>query len=87
MPVALGPQGVLAVSTAMYWWPLGGGERLPDQLKRALMERMETRGEWVIGTFTEDYAYLEGLAAAGVEGAEELIEIIDEHGRIRLEVR
>lgn len=68
----------------LYWLPVSPkrGKGLPDKLKFVLRERFEypVRVEFDEHTI----GYLQGLHDAGVEGAEELIEAIEKHGRIQV---
>ena len=56
---------------------------LPDALKIILLKNQSVG--YTPGTFdTPDLCYLRGLADAEVEGAEELIELIEKHGEVEL---
>lgn len=72
------------MSTTLYWKPvtLEAGY-LPDELKYILQKRYEGYIEGVtIGP--KSLNYLEGLKDAGVKGAEELMELIEQHEKIRI---
>jgi hypothetical protein len=69
------------VSCSLYWRPPGKGHQVGDfPLRRAIENRFGR-------TAVLDYAavdFLQGLAAAGVDGATELLEAIEKHDKIEI---
>jgi len=80
------------MSSSLYWRPvprdIPPAEELPYQLKKALSVRLwghdgSLYGDKVeLNKATPIIPYLEGLADAGVEGAEELIRAINIHDAV-----
>ncbi len=71
------------MSTNLYWEPLPVlGESLPDSLKFILREKVG----WPVSLHvTESWrGYFDGLASAKVDGAKEVLELLDKYGEIRL---
>lgn len=80
------------MSSTLYWRPapkdVPPAESLPFELKKAIARRFwdhdgSLHGE-EIEVDTEGVPYLEGLSDAGVDGADELLQAIREHGRVLL---
>lgn len=74
------------MSTNLYWEPVreSPGKAVGDvALKAALRNRHTYPVDEVLGLGTEQ-AFLEGLAAAGVEGAQELLDAIVKYGAVRV---
>jgi len=71
------------MSAHLYWKPAGDGERIGGPaLRDALMRKyMSGHGDHV-ALDHDSRDFLEGLAAGGVDGAAELLRLIDEHGAI-----
>lgn len=69
------------MSSSLCWRPIPAGETLPDALKFALQKR---RFEFPRVFGIEDIRYLEGLSDAGIEGAQALIELINQHDAVEL---
>ncbi len=85
--------GAVTVTTTMYWRPapkdVPPGHGLPDSLKRIIADRLWNHDGTLhaetaqLGT-QSDLAYLEGLRDAGVDGADELLSAIRNHGLIEV---
>lgn len=77
------------MSTRLYWEPIGEGQTLPYELKHVLRKRMN--GEVRVELGADDLGYLRGLrdATEGLAGeaVEQLIGLIEIHGRIRVTER
>ncbi len=77
------------MSSTLCWKPETAAEgSLPYELKRAISRKLwDTDGSCGGGEIVvkaDLIPYLEGLRDAGIEGADELIRLITEHGRIVL---
>jgi hypothetical protein len=78
------------MSFNLYWRPVKPttAKSLPRDLKKPLAKRFfDSDGSLKGGPVTltdKDSDYLEGLADAGVDGAEELIEAIRRHGAVEV---
>lgn len=71
----------LDMATQIYWRPIcDNDEALPKQLKYILLEEDMMDNPLTI----KDIGFLKGLKAAGIEGAETLIEAIQRFGQIQL---
>lgn len=70
------------MSASLYWEPAARqrSKPLPDALKFALRKRYN--GEAVLDR--HDVPYLEGLRDADVEGAQDLIDLIEKHDAVRI---
>lgn len=76
----------------LYWRPvpkpLPEPDSLPDALRHMLSKRYKDFGGWMsgesMGMGEGHIPYLEGLRDAGVNGAQELINIIGEYGVVEL---
>lgn len=67
------------MSTSLVWRPIADAHSLPDELKYVLRKKGLPR------VFTSsDYDYVHGLVDAGVKGADELLELLNQHGEIEL---
>ena len=71
------------MSATLKWRPLSSGDSLPFSLRLALqkadkVESTPTRFH------SEDNDFLEGLACADVDGAQELLDLIEKHGIVEL---
>jgi hypothetical protein len=76
------------MTTSLYWQPAQrpAGNHLPDALKFILRKRFRGDGPCVRRTMgSADLDYLRGLADADVDGAQDLIDAIDQHGDVELE--
>lgn len=70
------------MSTDLHWKPTGNGKRMESntvELKNALRRGLG-EGPWTLADC--DLGFLRGLRAAGIDGADELIRFIEEHGSI-----
>jgi len=77
------------MSSTLMWKPLTGAQgSLSYELKRVISKRLwDTDGSCGGGVATmnsTDLDYLQGLMDAGIEGADEIIDLIHEHGDIQL---
>jgi hypothetical protein len=77
------------MSSTLMWKPSGNAVgHLPDELKRAISRKLwDTDGSCggdVATVGAGDIDYLQGLQDGGVEGAAELIELIEKHGEVDL---
>ncbi len=77
------------MSSTLMWRPANSdGNSLPYDLKKVISRRLwDTDGSCGSGVATvneTDIEYLEGLQDAGIDGASELIKIIQEHGDVQL---
>lgn len=71
------------MSASLLWSPVSDGKTLPDALRFALEKRHpQWSGELEYGA--RDLPYLQGLRDAGVDGAQDLIDIIEKHDQVRL---
>jgi hypothetical protein len=71
------------MSSTLYWVPTPRDRKpLPDRLKHALQKRYSSPLHTKITGAECDY--LEGLRDAGIDGAEELLEAVLQHGEIEL---
>jgi len=67
------------MSSSLVWRPICESKTLPDTLKFVLRKRGLPR------TFSAgDYDYVHALMDAGVDGAEELMELINTHHEVEL---
>ena len=77
------------MSVGISWEPVPKKRRqlkqcgAPGQLATALRGRGSDASNILLGT-PEEIAFLSGLATAGLEGAKELLEAVQEHGTIRI---
>ena len=69
------------MSCSLYWKPSGSGNQVGDAALRNAVEKHFGRRAWLDYDSLE---FLRGLAAAGIEGASELIEAIERHERIEV---
>lgn len=76
----------------LYWRPvikrIDKHRSLPDALKRILARRYFDQDgtlstDWLE---TQDMDYLQGVADAGVEGAEELLKAIEKYGSVEIRI-
>ena len=76
------------MSTNLMWGIVATGDSLPKELKRIISRKLwDTDGSCGGGKVVvncELIPYLEGLQHCGVEGAEELIDLINHHSEIEL---
>jgi hypothetical protein len=75
------------MSSNIYYRPVpkSNGTLLPDQLKFALKKLDEWNGK-AEGTYSKDFIpVLEGMKAAGVDGADQLIKAIKKYGEVEIE--
>ena len=80
------------MSSTLYWRPapkdVPPAEGLPYELKKAIARRFWDHDGSLHGDEIEvgaaEVPYLEGLSDGGVDGAEELLQAIREHGRVLL---
>lgn len=70
------------MSGSLYWKPVS---RDGYCLSNRLRDVFEKSGKTKLNH--EDYSYIEGLLDAGIEGAEDLLSAINEHGEIELDIR
>ena len=71
------------MSANLMWEPAKRkSESLPDALKFVLRDKLGVEGRVRFGH--EQLAYLRGLRDAGIEGAQELIDIIDKYEEVDL---
>ncbi len=70
------------MSATLRWAPADGGDSLPERLRHVLEKSSWFRGDAVIGE--SHIAYFRGLEDAGIDGAAEMIELIEKHGMVRL---
>jgi len=74
------------MSANLIWRPVSRStESLPDALKFVLRDKYGLDSEWTVFG-QSDRSYLTGLAHAGVEGAQELLDLIEKHGSIELKL-
>lgn len=72
------------MSATLKWEPSKRkSQSLPDALKFVLRDKGGVTGERTIFG-SENLAYLRGLADAGIEGAQALIDAIDKHEEVEL---
>ena len=64
-------------------WTITEGDSLPDELKQALEKGKIINTSPTIFD-SKDIHFLQGLACADVVGAQELIDLILEHGKVEL---
>jgi hypothetical protein len=69
------------MSTTLVWKPCTKGRPLPDSLKRVLAG---TRYSQDCELTPNDSLFIQGLQAAGVDGAAEVLEALEKHGTIFL---
>jgi hypothetical protein len=72
------------MSTTLIYRLPGTPHRLPDELKRIIDKKFGLQNPREFSL--DDRGYIEGLADAGVEGAEELLGVLDKHGMFILEI-
>jgi len=66
----------MAMSCSLYWRPVGGGNQVGgSQLREAIREEFGSDTRLDMGALP----FLRGLAAAGMEGARQLIAAIEKH--------
>ena len=71
------------MSSSLHWRPPAStSSDLPEQLKLVLRKKHGQMRDFEIGG--DEYDYLEGLRDAGVDGAQELLDLIDKHGKVFL---
>jgi hypothetical protein len=72
------------MSTTLSWRPIHDGKSLPDHLKFKLRSRynLDTWREFS----NSDREYLQGLVDCDVEGAKELMELIERYGSVELKL-
>lgn len=68
------------MSATLKWRPVDKGDSLPVTLRFAIEKRMS----FPVRLGYNDRGYVQGLMDAGIGGAEELLELIDQHGEIEL---
>ena len=69
------------MSSTLYWEPVKRKQKdLPDALKYVLQKKFGGTVDTVMGE--RDLSYLCGLKDAGIKGALELIEAIEDHGQV-----
>lgn len=73
------------MSQNLYWRPVADASILPDALKRVLRKEWFQSGS-ECRVDHHDTEFLRGLRAAGVEGADELLTLIEERGEIIVEL-
>ena len=75
------------MSVTLTWRRIACGTRLPDALRRILEEHrmQDPRRVWKVSQ-CEDGDYFSGLANAGVDGAQEVLDALEDHGSIILEL-
>jgi len=78
------------MSSSLCWKPVvrNDEETLPDELKRVISKKLwgtdgSCGGESVV-VGSEIFGYLAGLMDSGIDGADELIELISTHGQVEL---
>ena len=73
------------MSTDLYWRPVSKDANiLESHLKIVLRNSGITSGIHPVKVGREKIDYLHGLKDAGIEGAEELIEIINKYGEVEI---
>ena len=74
------------MSRSLYWRPVDISNRsFPYDLKEAISKKLWGSGGCGEAAMTiNDIPYVEGLRDAGVKGAQELIDVLDEHKSIIL---
>lgn len=79
------PEG--KIRSTLYWRPKAAqGFTLPDPIKVALRERYGAYGDIVHNKLGKlDLNYLRELNDAGIEGAKQLVEAVEEHGVVLLD--
>lgn len=72
------------MSYNLYWKPVVSKRHpsLPDALKLVMREEYGTPLHETVNE--DDRGFFRGLAAAKVEGAEEVLDLIDKHGTVEL---
>lgn len=75
------------MSATLYWYPVvpPKGHALPDQLRFVLQKDRGWEREWKIDVGHR--GYFEGLRDAGIEGAQAVLDALDKHDTIILELR
>lgn len=69
------------MSTTLTWKPCTKGRPLPDPFKHVLRG---TRFSQDCELTQDDRLFIEGLAAAGVDGAQQVLDALEKHGTIYL---
>jgi len=73
------------MSSNLMWKPIrDDGESLPDSLKFALRKRFGNGTIKEAELDSDDISYLTGLADCGIVGANELIDLIEKHGKVSI---
>lgn len=67
----------------LYWRPINKGKVLPSRLKMILQN---TENRFPLRVDGQSYDYFLGLKDAGIDGAEEVLDLIDKYGEIMLEL-
>lgn len=76
------------MSQSLYWRPRETGDRLPDELRLKLNDRLfRSQKEAHVRKSSNWHEFIKGLAAAGVDEATHLAEKIEEHGVVVLELK
>lgn len=75
------------MSTNLFWEPVKpkSHNTLPYELKKALQTTYQFPVDITVGLGL--YEFFRGLAAGGVKGASEVLDLIDKYGEIHLEER
>lgn len=68
----------------LIWRPLAEGTDLPDELRRVLEAKYRTH--WPIRISRDEWGYFEGLRDAKISGAAEVLDLIEKHGELELDL-